>query len=55
MWSSSHAILSQTDDHVVTVANALERVGDFTGFFGEEFDEARTEAEESLTGAVAIR
>ena len=33
-----------TDDHVVRVAPALERVGDFKSFLGEEFDEASTYA-----------
>jgi putative transposase len=30
------------DNHVVTVAPALERVGDFAAFLGEDFDEALT-------------
>ena len=33
-----------TDDHVVKVAPALERVGDFAAFLSEEFDEALTYA-----------
>jgi putative transposase len=32
------------DDHVVSVAPALERVGDFRAFLGEAFDEACTYA-----------
>ena len=32
------------DDHVVKVAPALERVGGFAAFLGEEFDEALTYA-----------
>lgn len=39
-WSSTRALISGADDHVVTVAPALERVGDFAAFLGEEFDEA---------------
>lgn len=39
-WSSSRALIAHKDDHVVTVAPALERVGDFATFLGEEFDEA---------------
>jgi putative transposase len=39
-WSSVRAHLSGVDDHVVRVAPALERVGDFRAFLGEEFDEA---------------
>lgn len=39
-WSSARAHLAGQDDHVVTVAPALERVGDFAAFLGEEFDEA---------------
>jgi putative transposase len=33
-------VLAGEDDHVVKVAPALERVGDFAAFLGEEFDEA---------------
>ncbi len=39
-WSSTRALIAGEDDHVVTVAPALERVGDFASFLGEEFDEA---------------
>jgi putative transposase len=39
-WSSTAALIAGKDDHVVTVAPALERVGDFAAFLGEEFDEA---------------
>ena len=39
-WSSTRALLAEEDDHVVHVAPALERVGDFAAFLGEEFDEA---------------
>ena len=43
-WSSTRAHLAGADDHVVKVAPALERVGDFAAFLGEEFDEALTYA-----------
>jgi len=43
-WSSTRALLAGRDDHVVTVAPALERVGDFAAFLGEPFDEALTYA-----------
>lgn len=43
-WSSVRDHLAGRDDHVVTVAPALERVGDFAAFLGEEFDEALTYA-----------
>ena len=43
-WSSTRALIAGMDDHVVTVAPALERVGDFAAFLGEEFDEALTYA-----------
>jgi putative transposase len=43
-WSSVHAHLAGKDDHVVTVTPALERVGDFAAFLGEDFDEAFTYA-----------
>ena len=43
-WSSTRALLAGEDDHVVCVAPALERVGDFAAFLGEEFDEALTYA-----------
>jgi putative transposase len=39
-WSSTPAHLAGEDDHVVRVAPALERVGDFAAFLGEPFDEA---------------
>ena len=39
-WSSTRAHLAGEDDHVVRVAPALERVGDFAAFLGEPFDEA---------------
>lgn len=39
-WSSTRALIAGVDDHVVSVAPALERVGDFAAFLGEEFDEA---------------
>ncbi len=43
-WSSVHAHMSGVDDAVVTVAPALERVGDFRAFLDEEFDEAQSYA-----------
>jgi putative transposase len=43
-WSSVRAHFAGTDDHVVRVGPALERVGDFRSFLGEEFDEAFTYA-----------
>ena len=43
-WSSTRALIAGEDDHVVKVAPALERVGDFAAFLGEEFDEALTYA-----------
>lgn len=39
-WSSTRALIAGKDDHVVTVAPAIERVGDFAAFLGEPFDEA---------------
>ena len=39
-WSSTGALLAGRDDAVVTVAPALERVGDFAAFLDEDFDEA---------------
>ena len=39
-WSSVHAHYSGQDDHVVRVAPALERVGDFGAFLSVDFDEA---------------
>ena len=43
-WSSTRAHLATADDGVVAVAPALERVGDFAAFLGEDFDEALTYA-----------
>ena len=43
-WSSTRALCAAADDPVVTVAPALERVGDFTAFLDEAFDEAFTYA-----------
>ena len=43
-WSSARAHLGGADDHVVKVAPALERVGDFAAFLSEDFDEALTYA-----------
>lgn len=43
-WSSTSAHLAGADDHVVKVAPALERVGDFAAFLGEPFDEAMSNA-----------
>lgn len=43
-WSSVRAHLAGQDDHVVRVAPALERVGDFAAFLGEHFDEECTYA-----------
>ena len=43
-WSSTGALLRGADDHVVKVAPALERVGDFGAFLDEAFDEALTYA-----------
>jgi putative transposase len=39
-WSSVRAHLAGQDDHVVSTAPALDRVGDFSAFLGEDFDEA---------------
>ena len=39
-WSSTRALIAGADDHVVSVAPALDRVGDFAAFLGENFDEA---------------
>lgn len=41
-WSSTSALIAGKNDHVVTVAPALERVGDFAAFLGEPFDEILT-------------
>jgi putative transposase len=43
-WSSVRAHLAGKDDHVVKVAPAMERIGDFAAFLGEDFDEAFTYA-----------
>jgi len=43
-WSSTRAHIAGRDDHVVKVAPAIERVGDFAAFLGEPFDEAMTYA-----------
>lgn len=43
-WSSTRALIAQRDDHVVRVAPALERVGDFAAFLSQDFDEALTYA-----------
>lgn len=43
-WSSVRAHFAGADNHVVKVAPALERVGDFRTFLGEDFDEAFTYA-----------
>jgi putative transposase len=43
-WSSAAAHCRGEDDHVVKVAPALERVGDFATFLGQSFDEALTYA-----------
>ena len=43
-WSSVCAHFAKADDHVVSVAPAMERVGDFRAFLGEEFDEAMSYA-----------
>jgi putative transposase len=39
-WSSVQSHFAQRDNHVVRVAPALERVGNFKAFLGEDFDEA---------------
>ena len=43
-WSSVGAHFAGKDDHIVSVAPAIERVGDFQAFLGEDFDEALTYA-----------
>ncbi len=43
-WSSTRALLAGQDNHVVSVAPALERTGDFRAFLSEDFDEALTYA-----------
>ena len=39
-WSSTRALIAGVDDHVVRVAPALARIGDFAAFLGQDFDEA---------------
>ena len=39
-WSSTAAHVAGTSDRFVDVAPAIERVGDFSAFLGEAFDEA---------------
>jgi putative transposase len=51
-WSSTRALLAGADDHVVKVAPALERVGDFASFLSVDFDEAITYA--ALRGAESV-
>ena len=41
-WSSARAHLAGRDDGVVSVAPALQCVGDFAAFLDEDFDEAAT-------------
>lgn len=43
-WSSTRAHIAGTSNGHVDVAPALERVGDFSAFLGEAFDEAMTYA-----------
>lgn len=43
-WFSVRAHHAGEDDHVVRVAPALERIGDFEAFLGADFDEAFTYA-----------
>ena len=43
-WSSTRALIARQSDAHVNVAPALERVGDFAAFLGEDFDEAMTYA-----------
>jgi putative transposase len=43
-WSSVRAHLTGKDDGVVTVAPALERIGNFAMFLTEDFDQAMTYA-----------
>jgi putative transposase len=43
-WSSTRALCAGRDDGIVRTAPALERVGDFTAFLDEAFDEAFTYA-----------
>lgn len=39
-WSSTRALIAGVDTRFVKVAPALERVGDFAAFLGQDFDEA---------------
>ena len=39
-WSSTRALIAGVDDHVIKIAPALERVGNFAAFLGEELCEA---------------
>lgn len=43
-WSSTRTLIAGIDDHVVKVAPALDRIGSFADFLGEDFDEALTYA-----------
>ncbi len=43
-WSSVNAHFTGVNDHVVNLAPALDRVGNFRAFLGEEFDEAMSYA-----------
>lgn len=44
-WSSTRALIASEDTRFVKVAPALQRVGNFSAFLGEEFDEAMTYAD----------
>jgi putative transposase len=39
-WTSARALCDAANDGVVSIAPVLERVGDFTAFLDEAFDEA---------------
>jgi putative transposase len=43
-WSSTRALIAGQSDKFVDVAPALERVGNFAAFLGQEFDEVLTYA-----------
>lgn len=43
-WSSTRTLIAGIDDHVVKVAPAIDRIGSFEDFLGEDFDEALTYA-----------
>ena len=43
-WSSTAALIAGKSTRFVDIAPALERVGDFAAFLGDEFDEAMTYA-----------